>query len=107
MLFDNIVVRYTKQFLERRTALLHDRVASKAHAIEWWQHQPAEAPAASVGEPRRTYTHGEAVAIGIVAVAIARDKKAEASKGSGSKTVNYVLPVRIGKVVISAVSLPS
>ena len=141
-----------------------------AHAIEWWQHQPAEAPAASAAgaagspEPRRTYTHGEAVAIGIVAAArkaeelgiaealpapspassapspsaprrlseklaadfaacglptelpcsedelaaaIARDKKAEASKGSGSKSVNYVLPVRIGKVVISAVSLPS
>lgn len=122
-----------------------------AHAIEWWQHQPAEA--ASVAEPRRTYTHGEAVAIGIIAAArkaeelgiaeavpsgaprlseklaadfaacglptelpcgeddlaaaVARDKKAEASKGSGSKTVNYVLPVRIGKVVISAVSLPS
>ena len=130
-----------------------------AHAIEWWQHQPAEA-----AEPRRTYTHGEAVAIGIIAAArkaeelgiaealpapspassapspsaprrlseklaadfaacglptelpcsedelaaaVARDKKAEASKGSGSKTVNYVLPVRIGKVVISAVSLPS
>ena len=122
-----------------------------AHAIEWWQHQPAEA--ASAAEPRRTYTHGEAVAIGIIAAArkaeelgiaeavsagaprlseklaadfaacglptelpcgedalaaaVARDKKAEASKGSGSKTVNYVLPVRIGKVVISAVSLPS
>ena len=128
-----------------------------AHAIEWWQHQAAGAPA-------HPYTHGEAVAIGIVAAArkaeelgiaealpapspassapapsaprrlseklaadfaacglptelpcsedelaaaIARDKKAEASKGSGSKTVNYVLPLRIGKVVISAVSLPS
>lgn len=115
-----------------------------AHAIEWWQHQPAEA--VSAAEPRRTYTHGEAVAIGIIAAArkaeelgiaeavpagaprlseklaadfaacglptelpcsedelaaaIARDKKAEASKGSGSKTVNYVLPVRIGKVVV-------
>ena len=124
-----------------------------AHAIEWWQHQPAEVPAASAGEPRRTYTHGEAVAIGIIAAArkaeelgiaeavlagaprlseklsadfaacglptelpcsedelaaaVARDKKAEASKGSGSKSVNYVLPVRIGKVVISALSLPS
>lgn len=121
-----------------------------AHAIEWWK--PG------------SFTHGEAVAIGIVAAArkaeelgiaeelpapspassapapsaprrlseklaadfaacglptelpcseeelaaaIARDKKAEASKCSGSKTVNYVLPVRIGKVVISAVSLPS
>ena len=42
-----------------------------------------------------------------LAAAVARDKKAEASKGSGSKTVNYVLPVRIGKVVISALSLPS
>lgn len=122
-----------------------------AHAIEWWQHQAAGAPAASaapaeVAEPRRTYTHGEAVAIGIIAAArkaeelgiaeavpagaprlseklaadfavcglptelpcsedelaaaIARDKKAEASKGSGSKSVNYVLPVRIGKVVV-------
>lgn len=123
-----------------------------AHAIEWWQHQPA-----SAGEPRRTYTHGEAVAIGIVAAArkaeelgiaealpapspassaprrlseklaadfaacglptelpcsedelaaaIARDKKAEASKGSGSKTVNYVLPLRIGKVVVKALPI--
>ena len=128
-----------------------------AHAIEWWQHQPAEAPAASAGEPRRTYTHGEAVAIGIVAAArkaeelgiaealpapspassaprrlseklaadfaacglptelpcgeealaaaMARDKKAEASKGSGSKTVNYVLPLRIGKVVVKALPI--
>lgn len=112
-----------------------------AHAIEWWQHQPA-----GDAEPRRSYTHGEAVAIGIIAAArkaeelgiadavpagaprlseklaadfaacglptelpcsedelaaaVARDKKAEASKGSGSKTVNYVLPVRIGKVVV-------
>ena len=112
-----------------------------AHAIEWWQHQPAGA-----AELRRPCTHGEAVAIGIIAAArkaeelgiaeavpagaprlseklaadfaacglptelpcgeealaaaIARDKKAEAKKGSGSKTVNYVLPVRIGKVVV-------
>ena len=109
-----------------------------AHAIEWWK------PGA--------YTHGEAVAIGIVAAArkaeelglavpagggqslseklaadfaacglptelpcseaeltaaVAKDKKAEASKGSGSKSVNYVLPVRIGKVVVNALSLPS
>lgn len=117
-----------------------------AHAIEWWQHQPAGAP-----EPRRSYTHGEAVAIGIIAAArkaeelgiaeavpagaprlseklaadfaacglptelpcsedelaaaIARDKKAEASKDSGSKTVNYVLPVRIGKVVVKAITV--
>lgn len=131
-----------------------------AHAIEWWQHRSAESGAAS----RRTYTHGEAVAIGIIAAArkaeelgiaealpapspassapspsaprrlseklaadfaacglptelpcsedelaaaVARDKKAEASKGSGSKAINYVLPVRIGKVVVSALSLPS
>ena len=121
-----------------------------AHAIEWWQHRSAGSGAA----PGRTYTHGEAVAIGIIAAArkaeelgiaeelglaesakaaggaqllseklaadfaacglptelpcgedelaaaVARDKKAEASKGSGSKTVNYVLPVRIGKVVV-------
>ena len=117
-----------------------------AHAIEWWQHSAAGAAPASAAEPRRTYTHGEAVAIGIIAAArkaeelgvaeavpagksrlseklaadfaacglptelpcgedelaaaVARDKKAEASKGSGSKTVNYVLPVRIGKVVV-------
>ena len=128
-----------------------------AHAIEWWQHQPAAVPAASAGEPRRTYTHGEAVAIGIIAAArkaeelgiaeavpapspvpsaprrlseklsadfaacglptelpcsedelaaaVARDKKAEASKGSGSKSVNYVLPVRIGKVVVKAITV--
>ena len=108
-----------------------------AHAIEWWK------PGA--------YTHGEAVAIGIVAAArkaeelglakqagggqslseklaadfaacglptelpcseaelaaaVAKDKKAEASKGSGSKSVNYVLPVRIGKVVINSSPLP-
>ena len=122
-----------------------------AHAIEWWQHRSAESGAA----PGRTYTHGEAVAIGIIAAArkaeelglaepakaaggaqllseklaadfaacglptelpcseaelaaaMAKDKKAEASKGSGSKAINYVLPVRIGKVVVSALSLPS
>ena len=132
-----------------------------AHAIEWWQHRSAESGAA----PGRTYTHGEAVAIGIIAAArkaeelglaepaaeascharpavqaggaqrlseklaadfaacglptelpcseaelaaaIAKDKKAEASKGSGSKVINCVLPVRIGKVVVSALSLPS
>ena len=113
-----------------------------AHAIEWWQHRSAESGAA----PGRTYTHGEAVAIGIVAAArkaeelglaeragggqslseklaadfaacglptelpcseaelaaaVAKDKKAEASKGSGSKAVNYVLPLRIGKVVVN------
>lgn len=114
-----------------------------AHAIEWWQHQAAGAPA-------HPYTHGEAVAIGIVAAArkaeelglaeqavggqslseklsadfaacglptelpcsevelaaaIAKDKKAEASKGSGSKAINYVLPVRIGKVVVKAITV--
>ena len=129
-----------------------------AHAIEWWQQRSAESGAA----PARIYTHGEAVAIGIVAAArkaeelglaepvaegpghaqpaasagggqslseklatdfaacglptelpcseaelsaaVAKDKKAETSKGSGSKTINYVLPLRIGKVVVKAIT---
>lgn len=149
----------TRDPLERGERRVLNLGHTWAHAIEWWQNQAAGAP-----EPRRSYTHGEAVAIGIVAAArkaeelgiaealpapspassapapsapcrlseklaadfaacglptelpcsedelaaaVARDKKAEASKGSGSKSVNYVLPVRIGKVVISALSLPS
>lgn len=103
-----------------------------AHAIEWWQRSQVQ------------FSHGEAVAIGIIAAArkseelgiaknisekltadfaacglptelpcsekelldaMRRDKKADGNSPDGKVTVAFVLPVRIGKVVVKPLDI--